>query len=169
MKTTTDLTNESVRIRPLTEADVPFIFSSWLKSYRESQFGRGMARTFFFTEHHKVIERLLKTCEVFIACNDQDVADIFGYICGERTGGVLVIHYIYVKHTYRNLGIGKLLLNCFSHTGDVAALYTHKTPAADKLAERFNMAYHPYIALTPDYRKKVTLNMTTGVKKNGVE
>lgn len=147
--------NVPVRIRPVNDSDISFIFNSWLRCYRATPFGRNMANTIFYTEHHKVIERLLKTADVYVACNDLDVADIYGYICAERVQGIFVVHFVYVKHMYRSLGIGKMLLNEFNHDSNVASLYTHNTLPAQKLASKFNMVYHPYIALTPDYRKEI--------------
>lgn len=62
------------------------------------------------------------------------------------------------------LGMAKLLLKEFNHSKDVAALYTHHAAAGGKeqnmalrLATKYNMVYHPYIALTPDYREKIEL------------
>ena len=147
--------NVDVMIRKAVPADVSFLFSSWLKSYRDSKFGESITTTIYYTEHHKVVERLLKTCEVYVACNPKDQTELFGYICGERVENILVIHYAYVKHTYRQLGLGKMLLNQFSHTPDAAAIFTHNTKAADRLAKKFNFVYSPYLALTPNYRKDI--------------
>lgn len=141
-----------VRIRKATEADVPFIFSSWLRSYRTSRFAGEMNNTIYFSEHHKVIQRLLQSCEVYIACSEKDGTDIYGWICAERVQGIFCLHFVYVKHTYRNLGIGKMLLNAYAHEPGLASVYTHQTVMALRLAAKFNMTYSPYIALTPDYR-----------------
>lgn len=142
-----------VRIRKASEADVNFIFSSWLKSYRQSQACRNVANTVYYTEHHKVIERLLQSCDVYVACSDTDVADIYGFSCGEVVGGIFVLHYIYVKHAFRQMGLGTQLLQVFQHNADSAAMYTHHTRPADDLAPRYRFVYNPYIALTPDYRQ----------------
>lgn len=142
-----------IRIRKATESDVAFIFNSWLKSYRDSGFGRAIMTTIFFSEHHKVLERILRTCDVYVACNDKDAAELYGWACGEFVDGIFVLHYIYVKHTYRLIGLGKLLLNQFKPDLNLGSIYTHKTEISRKLEAKFNMVYNPYIALTPDYRK----------------
>lgn len=136
-----------VRLRPATQEDVPFIFNAWLKSYRTSSFARDITKTIFFNEHHKVIEKLLKTNQTIIACSDSDPTQIYGFICAGRVDGIFALHYIYVKHTYRNLGLGKALLNAFDHEPGLAAIHTHMTRSAERLAPKYNMLYHPYVLM----------------------
>ena len=164
-----DLGQNPIRIRKATEADVPFIFSSWLKSVRNSGYSYGVPNAVFFSEHHKVIERLLKTCDVYVACSETDVADIYGYICAEKVDGLLVIHFVYVKHTYRRLGIGAMLLNTLEHNPTSAALYTHMTKTGKLLEAKYNLVYSPYIALTPDYRENVEVSKIDHAKVEELE
>jgi hypothetical protein len=160
-KTPKSLTEIPIRIRKATEADVSFIFNSWLKSYRDSFFARGVASNMYFSEHHKVIERILKTCEVYIACDDADAMNIYGWACAEFIDNTFVIHYSYVKQMYRFLGIANLLISQYKHNPEVASLYTHHTKYAEKICPRKSIFYSPYIALTPDYRKDVELEKRT--------
>lgn len=164
-----DLGANPIRIRKATETDVNFIFSSWLKSIRNSGYSYGVPNAVFFSEHHKVIERLLKTCTVNIACSESDVSDIYGYICSEVVDGLTVIHFVYVKHTYRRLGIGNMLLNSIEHNSKAASLYTHMTKQGKLLEAKFNLVYSPYIALTPDYRKNVEVAAVTRAQVEELE
>jgi len=149
-----NLSNTPIRIRKAEGSDISFIFSSWLKSYRDSYFAENITTTIYYAEHHKVIERLLKGCDVYVACNDNDVAELYGFICGERIEGLFVLHYVYVKQMYRSLGIGTMLLNMYDHDSSTAALYTHHNKLAAKLSSKYNLVHSPYLALTPDYRKE---------------
>lgn len=106
----------------------------------------------YYTEHHKIIEKLLRTCEIFVACNDKDPGELYGWACGETRDNIFVLHYIYVKHTFRMIGVGKLILGQFAHNPEHAAIYTHHTKYADRLADKFRMFHNPYIALTEEYR-----------------
>ena len=142
------------RIRPAVEGDVAFIFSSWLKSYRTSLNVKQVNNTVFFSEHHKVVEGLLKTANTYVICPAKDPASICGYICAEQVDGIFVLHYIYVKHTFRTLGIGKLLLNKFDHDPDMAGVCTHMTRIGEKLSDKYGFLYNPYVALTPEYEQK---------------
>jgi len=134
-----------IRLRPACKDDIPLIFNSWLKSYRNSLFARFIDNTIFFTEHHKIIEKLLASNDVIVACNQEDPSQVYGYICAGKVDGFFVLHYIYVKHTYRNMGIGRELLNWFSHDPSTASIYTHHTRTAERLCGKFNFIYHPYL------------------------
>jgi len=133
------------RIRPMVDEDIPFIFNSWLKSYRFSHFGEKITNTIYFQDHHKVIERIIKNSKTLIACDPEDSSQLYGYIVAAVEEGILVLHFLYVKHTFRNLGIGKTLLDALGHDKSSAAVYTHHTRMADKLAAKYNFVYHPYL------------------------
>lgn len=137
-----------VRLRPANQTDVPFIFNSWLKSYRDSAGAKTVSNTVYFAEHHKLIERIVKNNSVILAVNDSDPSQIYGYICAGQTEGIFTLHYLYVKHNFRNLGIGKVLLNAFEHDLATAGIYTHHTKIADKIASKYNFVYHPYVLYT---------------------
>tara|TARA_R100000458_G_scaffold48173_1_gene47122 strand:+ start:1138 stop:1596 length:459 start_codon:yes stop_codon:yes gene_type:complete len=137
--------NSPIRLRSSVKEDLPFIYNSWLKSYRFSHFGEKITNTIYFTDHHKVLENLIKQSEVLIACNGEDPSQVYGYIVGGAREGVFLLHFLYVKHTFRNMGIGKTLLDAMGHDSSSAAVYTHHTRMADKLASKHNFVYHPYL------------------------
>lgn len=136
-----------IQLRPANQEDVPFIFSSWLKSYKYAPWCRNLTNTVYYAEHHKVIERLLKTNDVIIACNPEDPSQIYGFVCAGTVDGIFCLHYMYVKQSFRGLGIGKTLLNAFQHDPSTAAVYTHHTRIAEKQAAKYNFVYHPYILI----------------------
>lgn len=140
-----------ISFRKANEYDVPFIFNSWLKSYRNSHLGSKINSTIFNTEHHKIIEKLLKHSQTIIAHPSDDSSQIMGYICASYIESNLVIHYIYIKHNFRSLGIGKMLLAAFHNNKDMPILYTHHTKPMDILQYKFNAIHHPYLALTDVY------------------
>lgn len=137
-----------ISLRPATSEDVSFIFSSWLKSYRGSPFARNVANEIYFNEHHLLIEKLVRENEVIIACNNEDENQIYGYIVAGKTESIFTLHYIYVKHNFRSMGIGAALLNHFEHDASVASIYTHYTRLCDKLGPKYNFIHHPYILIT---------------------
>lgn len=137
----------SIQIRNISEADVSFIFNSWLKSYRNSLFAKDIPNSVYYSGHHKLAERLLARGEVKIACNADDASQIYGYVVAEKIQGILTLHYMYVKHTYRNMGIGKILLNQFEWDFKSAACYTHETKIVSRLASKYNLVYHPYLLM----------------------
>lgn len=146
-----------IRIRKATEEDIPFIFNSWLKSYRNSMFAKPIANQIYFTEHHKVIENIVKHNEVLVACSNQDPSEVYGYCCAGRVDGIFSVHYVYVKHSFRRMGIGKTLLSNFNYDPTLASLFTHHTRIGDKLSQKYNMIYHPYVIYGPSYLNKGTI------------
>ncbi len=141
-----------VYFRDAIEEDISFIFNSWLKSYRNARAVSGIASSIYFSEHHKVLERIMKSCKVTIASNPADKSQIYGYIVFEEISGITVIHYSYVKHTFRKMGIAKTLLGTVKKDLSTGSMYSHSTLSGDRIAPKYNMVYSPYLALTPDYR-----------------
>lgn len=143
-----------ILLRPANAEDVGFIFNAWLKSFRNSEFTKELPNEIYFSEHHKVIEDLLKRYDVIVAANQEDPTQIYGFICAGYTDNVFTLHYVYVKHTFRRMGIGQALLNSFQHDPSYAAIYTHHGRQAKYLAKKYNFIYHPYVALSPQLYQK---------------
>ena len=136
---------KNVRLRTANDEDLPFIFNSWLKSFRFSPFAEKITSTIYFSDHHKVIENLLKNSVVMISCNEDDPSQLYGYAVGSQVDGIFVLHFIYVKHTFRNMGLGKMLLDSFGVDTENASVFTHFTKASESLASKYNFVYHPYL------------------------
>ena len=73
-----------IDIRDMIESDVSFIFNTWLKSYRKSRITEGIENPIYFSEHHKIIEELLKRCDVVVASASDDSSIIYGYLVFEK-------------------------------------------------------------------------------------
>lgn len=139
--------NLLLTIRHANDTDVAFIFSSWLKSFRDSGFlVRAVPNTIYFTNHHKILQNLIKRSTVFVACDPKDSSNIYGYVVAETISGSFVLHFIYVKQSFRKLGVGKALFNSFPHDGN-ASCCSHLTKMGEKFLLKYNMIYHPYTML----------------------
>jgi GNAT superfamily N-acetyltransferase len=137
-----------LKVRFATNEDIPFIFSSWLRSFREQGYlARAVPNTIYYQNHHQILQKLVKRSKVYIACNSNDVSQIYGYIVGEYIENALVIHYLYVKHSFRKLGVGKALFNSFDHDTSLAACCSHLTKPVEKFLMKYNVIYHPYTML----------------------
>ena len=143
-----------VRVRTATEEDANFILNSWLKSFRNSFFAKSINSTVYFTEHHKVLRKLLKRSTTLIACNPEDANQIYGYLVLEKVDGILCIHFTYTKQVFRKLGVQRQLLALVNHDFDNdSALYSHDTKMARELAAKFKLVYHPYIWINYDEKE----------------
>jgi len=139
--------NIPIVIRDANEADAPFIFNSWLRSFRQGNLCRGVDNTIYFTEHHKVIERLLKESECKVAVSLEDDRDILGYACYGQIDSVFALHYAYTKHTFRGLGVLRQILKNTNHDFNTAGIHTHSTEIFNRLSLKYNLIYHPYVLI----------------------
>jgi hypothetical protein len=140
-------------IRDASAEDVPFIFSSWLKSFRNGAMCRHVDNTIYYAEHHKVCEKLMKRCKILIAADANDVANILGWICYEEIDGIFTLHYAYTKHTFRGLGVLRQIFNSIKHDFNTAGIHTHMTEAFKSLAYKYNLVYHPYVLVNDTQSK----------------
>jgi GNAT superfamily N-acetyltransferase len=133
-------------LRPLMPGDERLIFNSWLNSYREgAQGAREVTRNLYFSQHHRLIERVLHRGVVVVAADATEPANILGYAVGERVGGLAVVHYVYVKAPFRNVGIGSALLKSLC-AGAEGVHHSHATRAGVQLVKRFKSVFNPYLA-----------------------
>lgn len=127
---------EHVKIIPAEENHISFVFSSWLKSYKESDFAKIVSNHIFYKEHHALIDSLLKKGQCFVAVNKTDEDQIYGWICANIVNKPHLLHYVYVKHPYRGLGLSKIMLAIL----EKPYVYTHQ----GKIKHRAENTYSPY-------------------------
>lgn len=139
-------------IRDYREAeDKNFILNSWLKSYRRAPASQYVESDLFFTKHKALIESILadEATEVkVLVLDDADRNFIIGYAVttvpsvpeGVVEGPGTLVHWVYIKDTFRGLGLTKSLLP--SPTKSVRA--SHMTQSGNVLAQRKGIVYDPY-------------------------
>lgn len=132
-------------VRGPGEEDLPFIFNSWLKSFRDSPQVQGVPNTLYYAEQHALIGQLLKDSYVLIACNPDDPGQIYGYAvgCAKPEPDHSVLHWVYVKHPFRNFGIAKALVH--DVCGDRPLYYTHRVKNSDRIAGDRSATFNPYL------------------------
>jgi len=158
-----------IRIRAITQLDVPFVMNAWLKSFKGAFFAKDIHPKTYFGNHHLVLQDLLQSCTTLVACSESDPTEIYGFITAEYQDGALVLHYIYVKHTFRNLGIAGQLLAQFPVSAAGVSFYTHHNAVAHKQAAAYHLLYNPYLAFLPKYRANKPsnyLDLNTKVKES---
>lgn len=103
-------------------ADEAFIYSTWLRGlYYGNDWFRKIDKKSFFDKYRLVIDHLLKSANIDIVCLEDSQDVIVGYVAysGDK------LHWIYVKKSWRKLGIGKQLLpegiTCVTHLTKRAA------------------------------------------------
>lgn len=134
--------NENVEIRLVKKEDMAFIYSTWLKSYfYSSEFTKKLSKKIYFDMHHKAIDRFLDRGGLIYIAHAKDEPDvILGYMATDMED--TIIQYIYVKKTFREMGIAKALtknLNIEKLT------FTHFTDDTKWILKKYpTLTYNPY-------------------------
>lgn len=120
-----------VKIRPPKPSDSNFILNSWLKSYRNSLLTRTWKNEDYYPAQTKLIQNLVGEWPTHIICNSLDEDQIYGYVCGALTENEYIVHYAYMKWTYRKLGFIKTLVTVLAQGKPVVT--THWMPVCRHL------------------------------------
>lgn len=147
--TTINQVLEEIEITRWT-GDNALIYQSWLKSFiGQTPFLKGVPAGIAYRQHRKVIDRILRTADVITMTLKTDPDFIIGYIIAERMGNVGIVHYVYVKRIYQNIGVAALLINFVRanyHKSEHISMYsTHATERGVERLHAFGLVYNPYL------------------------
>lgn len=134
-------------VRDAAEADKAFIYNSWLKSFRDAPAVRTVPNKHYFDGHHKCISAVMSSpgFVCYIACNDKDPEQIYGYLVAERKADGLVIHWIYCKHPFRGFGIASTLEEKLLTDIDARTVrYSSKVKNITRILKDRPYIYNPY-------------------------
>lgn len=135
---------ELIAIRELLPADAPFILSTWLKGllYGGDEFYRRIPRDVYFSNHHRVVERALlsPTTTVKLAVLREDPDVILGYAVFREVGEITILDWVFVKKTWRNIGIAESLI-----PEKVNAVTNLTRAGAGMLEKHPHVIYNPYL------------------------
>lgn len=146
------MSDSHLLIRPGRPEDANFLFNSWLKSYRRSWFAQRIPNDVFYAQQHLVIEdilnRPLTRVSVITPAGDPDT--ICGYAVTEAIDGAAskaaIVHYVYVKETFRKLGLATRLLQAAGVGADAQIVFlSHITSHFAPLAEKRGYVYNPFV------------------------
>ncbi len=125
---------ELITIRPWNpETDKAFVLSTILKGlyYGDSWFSL-IPKDIFMQNYHPFLEKLLFSpgVDVNVACLIEDPDVIIGYSATTNS----VLHWIFVKKSWRGIGVAKILLpektSSVSHLTDLGRKLLPKLPGA---------------------------------------
>lgn len=142
----------NIIIREATDKDINFITSSWLKSYKESDFSKQIHPHVFFKKHEEHIKKKFKDSKIFILCDKLEPSSILAYICYEDFSEFNVLHFMYVKRPFRKFGLANILYETYLKDKDL--IYTHKTYIVQELYSKHKndrthfihkAIYNPYL------------------------
>lgn len=120
-----------------------FLYNTWLKSYRSTQ--KYTTDTIYYLYQKKIIKNIIGNPDVKIkvVCNKDNLNHAIGYIVWEMPG---VLHYVYIKHAYRNQGICSAFLKSLPIDSEQLTLTTHVSVQKwQQFSKKFNLIYNPYL------------------------
>jgi len=127
-----------VNIRPLLEAERPFVLSSWLKSYRNAPAVRLVDNQTYYAGQAAIVLKTLERAQTLVAADPQDDQVLWGFIVFEDN----LLHYAYVKHLMRRNSVA-FELWVAADAPSVVTSMTH-AGAAILQAHRGVLNYDPY-------------------------
>ena len=134
-------------IRPGRASDFNFIMNSYLKSYRNSPEASFMLNDIYFPEHSQRMQRLLKTSQVLTACAADDPDQILGYIVTGKAHYWAVVHYLYIKYPFRQMGVAKALVAAAEvPLGVQMTLVSHLPKNYSALSTKYKLVFDPKYA-----------------------
>lgn len=137
-----------VTIRAANTDDISFLMNSWLKSYRYgSWFTKRIRDSVYFKYHHQIVTGILSrgSCNVIVAVDPTDTYFILGYLVSEKFEDKNIIHYAYVKDTFRGKGVGRKLIEA-SGLDLNKCCFSHWTKPVDEIIKKYaGMTYIPYL------------------------
>lgn len=150
-----------VKTRPAKESDFNFIMSTWLKSYRDSDFAKSIPNDIYYNYHQALIYKILQKEDnsITVLCAPEDEDHILGYVVYNTKAPI--IFFLYVKYTFRRIGLGKMLFNAVrdfyqkevkipetmpEKPEEVLHIQcTHKYKLWGVFASKYRLIYNPYI------------------------
>lgn len=124
-------------LRSYRPEDRSFILASWLKSMRDEGSFAKMTNDVYYARVTKRIELALRGF-ITVAHNPEDEEQIYGWICFMPQR----VDYVYVKYTFRGLGIARRLFAAsMPDTGLILA--THTGRCFDAVKDRYRLVYDP--------------------------
>jgi hypothetical protein len=93
----------------------------------------------------KLINSVLSVSNIIIAVNKEDPNEIFGYIIWQNGQFGSQVHWTYVKHTYRNLGLGTYLYNLApKKEGYTDFAHFPPSPGGQHFCRSLHLTFNPY-------------------------
>lgn len=126
--------------------DLPFIYSTWLRSFRNnSLFAKEIKQDLYYKYHKQVVERILNRNPIAYIITPKDgESTILGYVIAEWCGPKeLVMHFAYVKKAFRGFGLADRMLGLIKPS---LKYVSHLTKSSRKfLKKNSDVLYCPYL------------------------
>jgi hypothetical protein len=133
-----------VTFRDLAPDEFQLVLDSWSKSYRSSDWAGTVPNHMWHAVVRETIAGLIGRGAKILAaaCGDS----VWGWVCYERKGDDVVLHYVYVKDPFREGGLGFALTGALFPDAK-RVFYTHRTRLGQRIIKKIpGASYVPEIA-----------------------
>lgn len=131
--------------REFRPSDFNFVANSYLRSYRSGPEAKYMPSDFYYPEYKEKLTHMIKTGKVTILCSSQDEDQIVGYSITDKILDWNILHYVYIKFTFRRMGLAKQLLADLS-LGQNVTICTHIPKMWSNCITKYKLAFDPKYA-----------------------
>lgn len=136
------------KLRGPKPTDLAWVVDTWLRSYRQHHCD--VDHDSYFAAQRKLIEGLIPQTLVVIACDPEDEDHVFGWACVKDD----VVHYVYVKHTLRSVGVATDMLRVLVPGWKERDLWCSHRPKnrtgerdfAKEMLRRWRLRFNPWLA-----------------------
>jgi GNAT superfamily N-acetyltransferase len=129
-------------VRKADPADMNFILNSFLRSQRSNKRFENVINEIYFPEQTRVMHSMLRGSKVLVICNSEHPDHLFGYVVGSPDK---TTHFIYVKHPYRKMGLGRKLMEHLHPSLYKKTLQaSYSCPGWPELSSKFRHLFNPY-------------------------
>jgi hypothetical protein len=153
---------EIAELSTLRESVESLVYESWTRDFRCSPQGRTLPRDAYYPWQRRRIQALLEGGALVLVAYDPDSPDrVYGWLCADRQGDAVRVHYAYTKLYARGFGIAHALLEMavevLADDGVGAFVYTHDAAkkrggmtdtGPRRQVEGLGLAYRPLEALS---------------------
>lgn len=135
-----------ISIRPAALEDWGFVIGTWLDSFRDEPEAGMVSMESWYPSMEPELKKLLnrKASRTLVACGDDDPSFLYGFICGEPSQPVPLVHYVFVKQPYRRWkdkpGIASRLFAALGVDPRTPFDYTYSTFMVRRLESKIPLA-----------------------------
>jgi len=130
-------------IVPATDDHLPYVYSTWIRSYRQSPYALSLGPDYPRRQRHR-IDAILQHADALLLVDPQD------WICGWVVGSVypdeIIADYVYVRSLWRRQGHATQLLAALAGDCPSPRYYSHTTRDGRRLASALGWQPHPILA-----------------------
>jgi len=135
-------------LRPPKKTDLPFIYNSWLRSYKDSPDNpiKGEA---YYSYHKMLLISILSRSNISILCDPKDQDQIYGYAVYEFTDDSIVMHWLQIKHLWKQLGFARFILESIVNAAESKGIFnpiitiTARGISYKHIKDKFSHIYKP--------------------------